>query len=505
MQLARRSGFVGALALLGGCASLHPTTPLPIAAPPQWANSASVSPPVSAEPQWWARLRDPVIDHLIDAALADNPTVTEALARVDQARANLDANRAARIPRADVSGSASYGQQNLGTAGGVNAVRTTSATISPSLSWELDLWGRVRHTAAAAQSRLDARTADAGAARLLITTQIASGVLRLRACNYSLGIRAEDIASRRTDLELMRTRLSFGNVAPVEVSTARSNLASAETDRISQRESCTREVDALVAISGIDAARIRSLLPEPPVPAVAARPISAPRPVSDLRGIIPAAPSMQPVLPATVLLNHPAVVAAEREATARWSEIGVAKAERMPRIDLAAILTGQWIRALGTTTSFTTWSAGPQLSGTLFDAGAGAANVRSAQARYREAVAILQGSVRSAVQEIEDGLAAQQSAEQRLATSREAVAAARFSLTANEAGRRAGSISQFELEESRRQFNLAQESAIAAERDHSAAWVELIRATGNAFDITGAVAAGGSVPRAADTAAIQPQ
>lgn len=504
MQFARGFGVAGVLALVGGCASHAPTPLLPITAPPQWANSASASPIASADPQWWTRLSDPVIDRLIDAALAGNPTVAEAIARVDQARASLDSSRAARVPRADVSGSVSYGQQNLGTAGGVNAVNTTSATISPSLSWEIDLWGRVRHTAAAARNRLDARTADADAARLSITTQIASGVLRLRGCNHSLGIRAEDIASRRTDLELMRTRLSFGNVAPVEVSTARSNLANAETDRISQRESCTREVDTLVAISGIDAATIRSLLPEPPVPAVEGRPISFPRPVLDLGGIIPAAPPMQPVLPATVLLHHPSVVAAEREATARWSEIGVAKAERMPRIDLAAILTGQWIRALGTTTSFTTWSAGPQLSGTLFDAGAGAANVRNARARYREALATLQGSVRSAVQEIEDGLAAQLSAEQRMTTSREAVAAARFSLTANEARRRAGSISQFELEESRRQFNLAQESAIAAERDHSAAWVELVRATGNAFDITDATAASGSTANAAGAAAIQP-
>lgn len=504
MRVARVFGIAGTIALTGGCATLPPAPSLPIAAPPQWANSSAAAPVGVIDPRWWTRLGDPVVDQLIDRARADNPTIAEALARVDQARASLDTSRTARLPRADVSASASYGQQNLGTTAGANAVNATAATVSPSVSWELDLWGRVRHTAAAAQSRLDARTADAGAARLSVTTQIASGVLRLRACNYSLGIRAEDIASRRTDLELMQTRLSFGNVAPVEVSTARSNLASAETDRISQRETCTREVDALVEVSGVDASTIRSLLPEPPASIADARPGSAAAPPAELRSIIPPAPPMQPALPATVLLNHPGVVAAEREANARWSEIGVAKAERMPRLDLVAILTGQWIRALGTTSSFTTWSAGPQLSGTIFDAGAGAANVRNAQARYREAVATLQGTVRTAVREIEDGFAAQLSAEQRRKTSRDAVAAARFTLTANEARRRAGSISQFELEESRRQLNRALESAIAADRDHSAAWVELIRATGNAFDIIDATAASGSTANAANAAAIQP-
>jgi NodT family efflux transporter outer membrane factor (OMF) lipoprotein len=451
------------------------------------------------------KLGDPVVDRLIDHALAENPTIGEALARVDQARASLDGSNAARLPRADVSGSATYGQQSSGTPGGAETVSTTTVTISPSLSWEIDLWGRVRHTARAAQSRLDARTADAGAARLSVTTQIASGVLRLRACNYSLGIRDEDIASRRTELELMQIRLSFGNVAPVEVVTARSNLASAETDRISQRETCMREVDSLVAISGIDAPTIRSLLPEPRPPGGDASPRSSAGAEGNMRTVIPAAPSIEPVLPATVLLNHPSVVAAGREADARWSEIGVAKAERMPKIDLVAILTSQWIRAMGTTTSLVTWSAGPQLSGTLFDGGAGAANVRNAQARYREAAAILRGAVRTAVREIEDGLAAKQSAEQRIVTSREAVAAARFTLTANQARRRAGSISQFELEESRRQFNRALESAIAAERDNSAAWVELIRASGNAFDIDDATPAGGSPPSAGSASGSQPQ
>ncbi|MCX8475365.1 MAG: efflux transporter outer membrane subunit [Sphingomonas sp.] len=488
MVPSRVLGTIGTLLLLGGCA-MHPgAPPATVRTPPRWENGAApVSASATIEERWWSRLGDPVIDQLIDAALSDNPTLAEALARVDQARATLDAGRAARLPRADVSGAASYGQQNLGTAGGVNTVGAATASISPSLSWELDLWGRVRKTARAAQSRLDARDADARDARLSIAAQLAAGVLRLRACNYSLGARRADIASRSTELELMRTRLSFGAVAPVDVASARSNLASAEIDRISQQEQCTREVDALVAISGVDAATIRALLPDPSASDGGSTIVPQEEGEGDLAGIIPAAPPMRPVLPATVLLHHPSVVAAEREANARWSEIGVAQAERMPRIDLVAILTGQWLRALGTTSSFATWSAGPQLSGTVFDGGAGAANVRNAEARYREAVATLEGAVRTAVQGIEDGLAAQQSAEQRLARSREALTAARLALNANQARWRAGAIDLFELEASRRQFNQAQESAIAAARDHAEAWVELVRASGNAFDLASAV------------------
>jgi outer membrane protein TolC len=80
---------------------------------------------------------------------------------------------------------------------------------------------------------------------------------------------------------------------------------------------------------------------------------------------------------------------------------------------------------------------------------------------------------------MEDALAAQRSAEQRLETSHQAVQSGRVSLLANEARWRAGAISLFELEEARRQFNGAQESEIAAARDRAQAWVELIRASAN--------------------------
>jgi outer membrane protein TolC len=183
-----------------------------------------------------------------------------------------------------------------------------------------------------------------------------------------------------------------------------------------------------------------------------------------------------------VLLAHPSVVAAEREVAARWSEIGVARAERLPRLDLTAILTGQWISALGSSASFLTGSIGAGLSGPLIDGGAGKAEVVRADAAYREAVATLNVTLRQAIRDIEDGLAAQDSAVRRVEAARTAVSAARLTLRGNEARRRAGSIGAFELEDSRRQLNRAQESAIGAARDRAQAWVELIRRSGSIVD-----------------------
>src|SRR5690606_12662619 len=122
--------------------------------------------------------------------------------------------------------------------------------------------------------------------------------------------------------------------------------------------------------------------------------------------------------------------------------------------------------------------------------GTGAAEVARADASYREAVAMLESTVREAVREIEDGLAAQDAAIRRVDVSRSALSAARFTLRANEARRLAGAISAFELEESRRQFNRAQESAIVAARDRAQAWVELVRRTGMVADAHGMVTPG---------------
>lgn len=468
--------FAAALALSGvglaSCALQAPYQRPDLALSPRWANATAdmmlATYARAADPLWWAQLGDPAVDRLTEAALVDNPTLARAAALVDEARARLGIAQAQRVPQLAVDGTAARAR----TAGapsptGASVLTESSAALGSSLSWELDLWGRLRQSALAANERLDARTADATELRLALIAQLADGVEDLRACDFSLAVRDTDIASRETELALTRKRLEAGDAAPVEAAGAEANLANARTSRIRQAERCSRDVDTLVELSGRDAATVRSL-------------VAAPLPSNEVGPAagMPTPPPAGLAVPATVLLSHPAVVSAEREAQARWSEIAVARAERLPRLDLFAVLTGNWLRAFGEATSFDAWSAGANLSAPVLDGGGGAARVRRAEARYREAVATLRSVVRESAREIEDALAAQQSAGERVETSRQAVEAARVALAANDARWRAGAISRFELEDSRREFNLAQESAIAALRDRAEAWVDLIRASG---------------------------
>lgn len=466
------------VAMLGACATQPAYMRPPLTVPKTWENSAAM--PLTDttavdRDQWWTLLEDPVIDSLVETGLGENPTLAEAAARVDIARAALSLERSRRQPKVDLNANVARSQDSAGSSG--NTARQTLAAAGAGLSWELDLWGRVRETTLAAQSRLDARTADAEEARLSVVAQIADAALRLRGCGYSLTVRDRDIASREIELSITRQRLESGAVAPVSLAAAQSNLASARTDRIAQLEACLRVTDALVALSGVEAAAIRTLLS-----ASASAGSDGVTTGGDFADLMPSAPPVAPALPASVLANHPAVVTAEREAAARWSQIGVARAERLPRINLTAALTGQWLRALGSSTSNDSNALGLDLVFPILDGGAGAANVRASEASYREAVATLAFTVRVAARDVEDALAAQQSAVARVETSRQAVEAARFTFKANEARWRAGSIALFELEDSRRQLNRAQDDAITAATDRARAWVELVRRTGPAWN-----------------------
>ncbi len=468
-------GLAVAALVLGGCALQPDYRASDTSAPAAWS-VASVAPerpaPAMLE-SWWRALGDPAIDALTEAAFADSPTLAQAVARIDEARATLGVNAAARMPTVSVSANLTRAQsQNSSAQTSSPTLLSTSASAGPSLSWELDLFGRVRNSVEAAQSRLDARTADATATRLSLAADVANGVLSLRACENSRRVFVEDIASREKTLALTRLRLKTGFAAPVDEARALSGIASSRTSLASQEEQCTRQVNALVALSGRDASSVRQLVG-------AAGPTPSAVPVH-----MPQAPDTAPELPASVLAHHPDVISADREAAAAWADIAVARANRLPRLDLAAALTGQWIRAAGSTLDFTTWSLGPSLAGTLFDGGAGAANVSAAQARYRLAVASLQGTLRSTVQEVENALAAQASAKARVVSAGEDVTAARTTFEASESQWRAGSISLFELEDSRRQFASAQDAEISARRDQAQAWIALVEATGGAIILT---------------------
>ncbi|PPD53292.1 MAG: OprM [Methylotenera sp.] len=456
MLLQKEVGFILTL-LLCGCTSLSANTP-------SFKNlifgSGQASTERTYDTKWWEDLGDPTINILVDRTFATNPTLEKALAQIDEAKAQLGVSKSEYYPKVGVTAGLTKNYNGSVDSG----KKSVTASIGPSLSWEIDLFGRIRNSNDAAKSRLSARSADAQSARIMLASNVATTVLDYRACqSYSLALES-DVASRKESLNLLHKKVQVGFSARTEEDSAKRDLALAAITLTLRNELCENNINALVALSGADRPTIQELTKRPRL--------------GDIALSIPAPPHFPVNIEAIALRNYPSVRTAEYEAEAAWADINVAKAERLPKLDLLALLTGQWVRAAGSTVDFTTWALGATVSGVLFDGGRGAANVDASEARYRKAVAVLQGALRTAVQEAQDALAAQQSANERYEDAMTAVQAGQSSLTANEALWKNGSTSLLELEDSRRQLSTAQIEHITAKRDRTAAWIALHRVLG---------------------------
>ncbi|MFT4090688.1 MAG: efflux transporter outer membrane subunit [Asticcacaulis sp.] len=411
---------------------------------------------LSIAPAWWLALGDPAVDLMVAYALRDNPTLGRAIAMLDQARAEARTGRAGHLPMLDITGSNTRERtQPLSKPAGNGQ---TAGKAELALVWEADLFGRVRNTAAASKYRLDSRNAEAEAIRLSVIAEVADTVISLRACRYSDKVLSADIASRETDLALIRQRRNAGFAADVDVALSETGLEAARTALYLRRQECAGLVSTLVLLSGLPGQVV--------VDALAASPEQLP------------VPRLPETLPADVLINSPGVVAAERNVAAAWADIAVARAERMPRLDLKAALSGQWISALGSVTDSSQGGIGLGLTLPVFDGGRGAAAVSASQARYRGAVADLDAALRQAARDTENAMSANLSARSRQVSAQRALSAASQTLTARTAQWQAGTISQLEVEDARRQYAAAQDSLIAASRDAAQSWIALVRATG---------------------------
>lgn len=472
----------GALVLITGCSLQRDYTSSKRDNPELWsANGIQDPASVASATDWWKILRDPAIDELVEAAYSNNPTLDKAIARIDEARAEMRINRADYYPGISANVNVNKANTKINSGGGAGASssgaivgNSVSTTLGPSLSWELDLFGRIRSSVDASELRLDARNADAQSVRLSLASQVATGVIDWRACNYSTKIHEEEIESRQKTVDLLTIKSSAGFARKADVASVERDLAAAQGALSSQQEVCKRTANALVEMSGLEQAAVSAILDQP---------LRQDQAGEQNAAFMPKPPPSSPELPASVLLYHPSVIAADRNAAAAWADTGVARAERLPKVSLSAALSLEWIRAAGSTLGLSTWSLGSGLLGTVFDGGKGAANVERYRARYRQAVADLQSTVLSTVKEVENALAAEQSAAERIESSRRSETAAKVALDAKQAQWEMGMSSLLELEDARRQYANAQNDVITAEHDRAAAWIALVNATANSINL----------------------
>jgi multidrug efflux system outer membrane protein len=415
---------------------------------------------------WWQVFADPTLDTLEACAAAGNLDLKAAVARVDQARASARMSAADLMPNAQGNGSfARYrtsGNSPSPVPFPVPSFLQNSWQTPIDLTYEIDLWGKVRRGFESA--RATALGAEAAREFVLLTLQadVAATYYRWQSAAREIALLRRAIEIRDEALGLIRQRVEVGlsaefehERARVEVEAARAGLAAAQ-----QRQAET--FNALATLCGTSPAQF-TLDPA----------------VTNTR---PRLPVIAPDLPASLLERRPDVAEAERALAARNAQIGVARAAFFPSVRLTAqggFLSGEaedlfkW--------ESRTWALSPSVAFPIFQGGRNKANLARARAAYEEGVALYRQKVLVAFREVEDNLAAlvflREQVRARTAASAAATQAARLAYERYKAGA-VNFLETVDAEQARLQNEIAR---LLAETEQQLATIRLVKALGGGW------------------------
>jgi NodT family efflux transporter outer membrane factor (OMF) lipoprotein len=459
MRLKQLTTLASAIALAActtGPDYVPPATASAAAGPFIAASSPAVQPLAPVEGNWWRLYRDPVLDGLIQDALAANTDVRAAVARLGRARAALREVKVDRLPQADVSAAATRGRES-----GESDSRT-SFDAGLEVSYELDLFGRVQRNVEAVRGDVGAAEADAEAVRVAIVAETARAYADAANAAQRLTVASHIVELLDRSLQLTERRVEVGLTTRLD--TAR--IAALLNQRKAEIPAIAAERDSALFRLAMLTGRAPAELPHAAGARITSLNLDQPIPVGD---------------GAQLLARRPDVRAAERRLAAATARIGVATAELYPRISLGASVgsaAGSFGNLLSNPIGFL---LGPLISWSFTDHARARARVAGAEAGTQEALAEFDGTVLRSLQETETALSAYANALRR----REALAAARGEAETAariiRAQQREGQVDSLALLDAERTF--AEAEAALADMDGSVATaqIDLFRALGGGW------------------------
>jgi len=447
----RRLLVLAATLLAAGC-SMEPkyTRPdLPVL--PSWpVGDAYLAQSEAALPSyaWPDVFTDPRLQAIIGQALTNNQDLARAAANIVAAREQYRIQRADLLPQLDAS--AGYRRTDSG--------ETVSLGLSIA-SYELDLFGRVRAGAHAAQNRYFATEAGARATRLTLIADIAEAWIAHGADSSLLAI-AEDTAKTASQgVKLTRLRLEGGIAPRSDVRQAEITLHTAEADIAAQTTAVAQDRNALELLVGA------------PVD-----PATLPTSIEDAAAHIA---EVSAGVESSILLRRPDVLQAEWQLRAANADIGAARAALFPRITLTTLL-GLASPALGNLFSGDSlnWQAGGNVAYSIFQGGAGKANVRYSQAQRDAALAGYRKAVQSAFADVADALARRGTIDAQLGAARAGRDAAADNASLSAMRYRGGISSYLESLTAQQALYGLQRSLVSVQRLRAINRVDLYRSLG---------------------------
>lgn len=451
-----------ATALLAGCA-VGPDYARPSATLPedysQAIPEARAAAPVN--PEWWMLFGDQGLNALVQQALDANQDLQAAIARLEAAEAGAREAGAGYYPAVDLGAATS----RQGTSGVTyNGQRMGGATYDNrraalSLSYEIDLWGRIRRQNEAAGAEALASRFARDSVRLALIGQVANEYLTLRSHDAEVAVSQETVTSRENTLRIVQARLDAGSSSALELAQAENSLATAQSQLSQLKRLRALSENQIALLTGQPGLRIPANLtplPLPPVP--------------------PAG------LPSTLLEARPDVRQAEEKLVAANARIGVAKAAYFPAISLTGVYGSE---SMALSNLFTgpagIWSAALGLSMPIFDAGRTGARVDQATAGQKESLAAYRKTMQTAFKEVNDALASLRELAAEETANVAQLEAARRALKLSQARYEAGYSGFLEVLDAQRTTNIAQLTYLNSRKNRLGAAVDLFKALGGGW------------------------
>jgi NodT family efflux transporter outer membrane factor (OMF) lipoprotein len=359
---------------------------------------------------WWEMFGDPELNKLEEQIAASNQSLRVAEARFREARAAIRFNRGSQFPNVSTAPSASYVKNSNFSPSFPSQIQQSSKgdfVLPFDLSYELDLWGRVRRSVAAAREEAQASAADYETAKLSLEAELAMDYFELRSADAQKQLLDDTVKAYTDNLQLTMGRFKGGVAPKADVAQAQTQL---DTTRV-------QDTDVSVQRAQFEHA-IAILIGKPPAEfTLATAPLNH------------QPPSVPIGLPSELLQRRPDIAAAERRVAEANQQIGIARAAYFPTVTLGG--TAGFAGTQGSnwfTWPSGFWAVGPALAQTLFDAGRRRATSESAWANYDAAVATYRQTSLTAFQEVEDNVAALRILENEAQQQEQAVMSAKESL-----------------------------------------------------------------------------
>jgi outer membrane protein, multidrug efflux system len=415
---------------------------------------------------WWQVFGDTELERLESLAGTENQNLAAAAARLEQSRAELGISKADFYPQLSANPELTRQRTSRNAPLVSNKKNGRSHTyttfVAPvDLSWELDLWGRVRRQVESARANFIASADDLESARLALQAEVAVDYFSLRELDEERRVVADSIETFRRSLELTQNRRKGGIVSDLDVSQAETQLRSTEAELPAIDLQRARILHALATLCGQS-------------------PINFQLAIAPLTNGIPGVPA---TMPSELLERRPDVAAAERRMASANAQIGVAVSAFYPRV----FLTGAaGFQSVGADTLFDwpsrVWSLGPSVTLPIFTGGRNRSQLAGARASFDETVANYRQTVLNAFQEVEDQLAAQQLLATQLDAQSAALAAARHTLEIANNRYKAGVVTYLEVAIAQNAALANERSFIQLEGQRLSAEVGLIKAIGGTWE-----------------------